>query len=282
MSLGSGQIWIIIRNVIIVLASLYILFMLAMFLFQSRLVFIPQKELTMTPQSIGIPYEDVYFMTDDGTRLNGWFIPSDSSDCTVLFCHGNAGNISHRLEIIEILNELRLNVFIFDYRGYGKSVGKPSEEGTYRDADAGWGYLIRSRNIDPLSIILFGKSLGGAVAADLASGKSAAGLILESSFTSAKDLGSEIYPFLPVRFLSRFDFNTLGKIDKIDCPKLIVHSRDDEIIPFSHGEELFNAAKEPKDFLEISGTHNEGFLINLHKYRNALGSFINRISRCRD
>ncbi len=276
MSGESGQIWVIVRNAVIVIASLYILLLLFMFIFQSKLIFFPRKEITMTPEFAGLHYEDIYFRAEDGVELHGWFIPSDTSRGVILFCHGNAGNISHRLETIRIFNELDLSVFIFDYRGYGKSAGKPSENGTYLDADAVWIYLSGTRKIDPQRIIVFGRSLGGAVAADLASKRPVGGIIVESSFTSVKDLGSEIYPFLPVRLLSRFDYGTLEKIKKVPCPKLIIHSRNDEMISFRHGERLYEAASEPKEFLEISGTHNEGFLIGLDRYKSGIDSYLKR------
>ncbi|UCC81290.1 MAG: alpha/beta hydrolase [Candidatus Zixiibacteriota bacterium] len=276
MSGESGQIWAIVRNAITVIASLYLLLLLFMFIFQSRLVYFPRQEIEMTPEIAGFNYEDIYFRAEDGVELHGWFIPSGSSRGVILFCHGNAGNISHRLETIKIFNELNLSVFIFDYRGYGKSAGKPSENGTYLDVDAAWIYLSSSRKIDPHRIIAFGRSLGGAVAANLASERPLGGIIVESSFTSVKDLGSEIYPFLPVRLLSRFDYGTLEKIKKVPCPKLIIHSRNDEMISFRHGERIYEAASEPKEFLEISGTHNEGFLISLDRYKSGIDSFLKR------
>jgi fermentation-respiration switch protein FrsA (DUF1100 family) len=277
MSAESGQIWAIVRNTIIVLASLYILILVFMFLFQSRLIFFPRNEIIITPELVGLSYEDIFFSTNDGIYLHGWFIPSDPSRGVILFCHGNAGNISHRMDTIKIFNDLDLSVFIFDYRGYGKSQGRTSESGTYIDADAAWIYLTESRNVEPGNIIVFGRSLGGAVATDLASKRPVGGAIVESSFTSIDDLGSEIYPFLPVRLLSRFKYNTLEKIKKVECPKLIIHSRDDEMISFKHGRRLFESAGEPKEMLEISGSHNEGFLINSEIYKSKIDSFLNRI-----
>jgi len=278
MNAESGQIWAIVRNTIIVIASLYLLIMIFMFLLQSKLIFFPRKEVTINPEVAGLPYEDIFFTTNDGIRLHGWFIPADSSRGAVLFCHGNAGNISHRMETIKVFNELDLSVFIFDYRGYGKSQGKPSEIGTYRDAEAAWIYLTESRNADPRNVFVFGRSLGGAVAANLASEKPVGCVIVESSFTSIIDLGSEIYPFLPVRLLSRFEYNTLEKIKKAQCPKLIIHSRDDEMISFKHGQRLFESAGEPKEMFEISGSHNEGFLINLERYKSGIDTFLKQIS----
>jgi len=192
----------------------------------------------------------------------------------VLFCHGNAGNISHRLESIEIFHRLGLNIFIFDYRGYGQSEGKPTEQGTYEDASVAWRYLTQQRQVNPNEIIVFGRSLGGAVASWLAQSHSPGALILESTFTSLADIAASLYPYLPVRLLLRFKYNTAEYLGKVNCPVLIVHSRDDEIMPFSHGCRLFEMASEPKKFLEISGTHNEGFIISGKDYEKGLNAFI--------
>jgi fermentation-respiration switch protein FrsA (DUF1100 family) len=279
MDLNGGQAWGIFKSVIIIIAALYILVVLFMYIFQTRFIYFPAREISITPASAGLTYEDVYFKSRDGLSLNGWFVPSDSARGTILFCHGNAGNISHCLESIRIFNELGLNVFIFDYRGYGQSEGSANEEGSYLDADAAYDYLIGERNIDPRSSIIFGRSLGGAVAAELASTKKVAALIIESAFTSIQDLGSEIYPFLPVRLLSRFEYNTLEKIESVDCPKMIIHSRDDEMIPFRHSRRIFEAAGEPKDFMELSGGHNDGFLTARGRYKSGIGRFLDRILR---
>jgi fermentation-respiration switch protein FrsA (DUF1100 family) len=166
---------------------------------------------------------------------------------------------------------------IFDYQGYGRSPGKPGEKGTYSDADAAWNYLTESRNIDPKRIVVFGRSLGGAVASNLAYERPVGGLIVESSFTSVQDLASEIYWFLPVRLLSRFNYNTLEKIKDIKCPKMIIHSRSDEMISFNHGRRIFDAAGEPKEFFELSGSHNVGFLNNPDIYKSKIDSFLAQI-----
>jgi len=277
MNIGGGQVWGVIRNIVILLVLFYLLINLFLFLFQSRLVFFPRKEISTTPAILGIPYENIYFFAEDGIKLNGWYIPSDSARGVILFCHGNAGNISHRLESIKLFSRLKMSVFIFDYRGFGRSEGKPGEKGTYIDAEAAWTFLIDSKNINPRSIVVFGESLGGAIAADLATKKPIGGLIIESTFTSISDLGSEIYPFLPVRLLSRYKYDTLEKIKTIRCPKLLIHSRGDEMIPFNHGRKLFEAALEPKEFLEMTGTHNEGFSTASGKYESRIDSFLNRI-----
>jgi len=263
--------------VTILIAAVYVLIAIILFLFQSRLIFHPNNEIGSTPEANGLAFEDVYFPTENGVELNGWYIPSDSARGVILFCHGNAGNISDRMDYIDLFNSLGMDVFIFDYRGYGRSTGNPGEKGTYADADAAWVYLTESRNIDPTRIVVIGRSLGGAVAANLAYERPVGGLIVESSFTSVIDLASEIYWFLPVRYLSRFRYNTVEKIKDIECPKLIIHSRNDEMIPYIHGRRIFEAAAEPKEFLELSGSHNVGFFVEPVKYKNKIDSFLRRV-----
>ncbi len=240
---------------------------------------IPGRELVTTPKNIGLDYEDVELLTDDGTRIHGWFIPYNrksgtQKQATILFLHGNAGNISHRLDSIKVFNNLGLNILIIDYRGYGQSTGKPTEVGTYQDAEAAWHYLTSTRGIKENKIILFGRSLGGSVAAWLASQHTPAALIIESSFSSAPSMGQRIYPFLPVRLLSRFQYNTKEYVKAIHCPVLVAHSRDDDIIPYEEGREIFNAAHEPRNFLQMQGGHNDGFIISGSSYINGLDSFI--------
>jgi len=228
----------------------------------------------VTPAAVGLSYEPVSFDAADNVTLSGWFIPAEPSRAMVLFCHGNAGNISHRLESIGVFHRLGLSTFIFDYRGYGSSDGRISEQGTYRDGEAAWRYLVEKRGMDPAEIIVFGRSLGGAVASWLARDHTPRGLILESVFTSIPDLAGKLYPFFPVRLMARFDYNTIEHLARVNCPVLIVHSRDDEIIPFSHGRRLFDAAREPKEFLELSGSHNDGFVVSAQRYQAGLDSFI--------
>lgn len=272
--MDTPQIWPLIRTIIITGAAVYVLVVIVLWLFQSHLVYFPRREIESTPDQAGMAFENIEFQAADGVRLSGWYIPRDGSDDVLLFCHGNAGNISDRLESIAIFHKLGLNVFIFDYRGYGRSQGKPGEEGTYLDAAAAWDYLVEERRIEPGRIVIFGRSLGGAVAAWLARERSSRGLILESSFTSIPDMGAETYPFFPVRLLSRFRYYTKEYVRKVTCPVLIVHSRGDELVPFHHGEELFKAANEPREFLEIEGSHNDGFLISGEEYQRELDRFI--------
>ena len=260
--------------IIIIIAGAYLIFVGFFFIFQSQYIYFPERTLSAAPSSIGLHFESVSFETADGLKLSGWFIPSEGAKSVILFCHGNAGNISHRLESILIFHRLGLDIFIFDYRGYGQSQGKPSEQGTYKDAEAAWRYLIEERQVLPNEIIVFGRSLGAAVASWLAQSHTPGALILESTFTSLADIVATLYPYLPVRLLLRFEYNTAEYLGRADCPVLIVHSHDDEIMPFSHGRQLFEIARYPKEFLEISGAHNEGFITSGKYYEEGLNAFI--------
>ena len=263
-------------HILIMLAGAYLLLVALLFFFQGSLVYQPRRQFIATPDQHERPmdYEDVSLTTSDGVKLHGWFVPAAAARGTVLMFHGNAGNISHRLDTIAIFHRLGYNAMIIDYRGYGRSEGSPGEEGTYRDAEAAWTYLTRERRIDPDRIVIFGRSLGAAVATWLAVEKHSAGLIIESAFTSVPDFGAEVYKFLPVRLLARIKYDTLGRIDKLRCGLLVIHSPDDEIVPYHHGQKIFEAAKEPKRFQEISGGHNDGFLASGSLYTDALAEFL--------
>lgn len=264
-------------SLILILLGAYIALAAMLYFSQPQLLYLPlNREMVATPAEAGLAFKDVFFLTADGIKINGWFIPAENAKGTVLFCHGNAGNISHRLDSIEIFNRLELNTFIFDYRGYGRSDGKPTEKGTYLDAEAAWDYLIRVLKIPPREIIIFGRSLGGAVAGWLAQQHRPRALIVESGFLSVPDIAARYYPYLPVRILSRFDYPLQKYLNQIDCPVLIIHSPDDEIIPFAQGQRLFQAAKDPKEFLQIYGSHNDGFLIAKERYLDGLKAFLSK------
>jgi len=269
------------RAVFPVAACFYLLALAVFYFFQAKLVYFPSAEIKATPAESGLEYEPVSFTADDGVTLSGWFIPSGRARKTLLFCPGNAGNISDRMESIMIFHRMRLNVLIFDYRGYGASKGKPSEKGTYADAFAAWSYLVDLRKISPAEIIVFGRSLGGAVAARLASEQQPGALIVESSFTSLKELGAWLYPYMPVQLLCRFEYDTLNIMSRVKCPVLIVHSGNDEMIDISYGKRLFDAAGEPKEFLEISGSHNEGFIVSGEHYFSGIENFIFKLNKGR-
>ena len=261
-------------------SSLVILGITVVFIFaylkyqEKRGIYYPIKEIEVSPQDVGWQYEDVYFTTADNLRLNGWFIPAKSARANLIFCHGNAGNISHRLEIIEVFRNLGLNVFIFDYRGYGRSEGVPSEEGLYLDAQAAYNYLVQKKNVDKKAIVVYGKSLGANVAIDLVSKKESALLIADSSFSSALDMAKRLYPFLPVKWIISIKYDAASKIKGVTIPKLIVHSREDEIVPFSQGEKLFALAAGPKEFYEMRRGHNESALLARKEFASRIDRFI--------
>jgi hypothetical protein len=250
------------------LASVYLYYR------QDSMLFFPEKVIWQTPKSIGLEYEEVSLMTKDGVVINGWFIPAENEKGVVLFCHGNAGNLSDRLDSIGTFNDLGESVLIFDYRGYGRSSGKISEKGTYLDAEAAWDYLIRTRHKSSKDIVIFGRSLGGAIAAETALRKGPAGLILESTFMSVPAIARKYYPWLPVGLITKYRYGTLDKIGLIRCPKLIIHSKTDEIIPFEHAIKLYEKAAPHKEFLEIKGGHNEGFMLSGVTYREGLRRFL--------
>lgn len=263
-------------NLVITIVSVYLVLVLLVFWGQSHLIYFPGigREIVAEPDQIGLAYESIEISTSDQQTLHGWFVPATEDKGTVLFFHGNAGNISHRLDYVSMLNRLGYNTLIFDYRGYGQSSGKPSESGTYQDAVAAWRYLTEEKRIVPSSIILFGESLGGAVAAWLAAREKPGMLVLASVFTSAPDLASQIYPFLPVRQIARFEYNTLEYLRSVSCPVFVAHSPQDEIVPFTHGQDLFQIAPEPKQFLTLQGGHNDGFIFMREAWIMTLDTFM--------
>lgn len=258
----------------ILLLSVYIGIAIVILIFQTNFVYAPHREMITDPGKIGLEFENVRLITRDSVRLFGWFIPGTENNPVILFCHGKAGNISHRLETIRIFNRIGLSVFIFDYRGYGLSEGKPTEKGTYWDAEAAWAYLIHQRRIPASEIIVFGRSLGGAIAAWLAHIFKPKALIVESAFTSIQDVAAEMFPFLPVRKFSTIHYNTAEYIHAANCPVMVIHSRQDETVPFWHADELFQAAVEPKTLLEIKGRHNDGYLTSARFYEDNIKKFI--------
>jgi fermentation-respiration switch protein FrsA (DUF1100 family) len=235
---------------------------------------IPSRAIGANPSRIGLDYQSVTLTAEDGISLDGWFLPHHAPRATLLFFHGNAGNISHRLDSLKLFHELGLAVLIIDYRGYGRSGGRPGEAGIYRDAEAAWRYLIEIRKIPPREILLHGRSFGGAVAGYLAAQHQALGLVLESTFTSAPDLAAERYPWLPVRRLIRFDYDTRSRLQAIHMPVMVIHSRQDDLIPYAHGQTLYDTARPPKRFLALNGSHNHGIRSNAGRYRQALDAFI--------
>ena len=260
---------------LIILIAVYLLLCTYLYFNQRNLVFIPSKNLAVTPSNMKLAYDDITIPVEDSDIVHGWFIPSAiPSDKVVLFCHGNAGNISHRLETIWLLHQLGINSLFFDYRGFGQSTGVPDEKGVYADALACYNWLVRTKQYKPENIFLFGRSLGGAVAIDLSTKVPSAGLIVESSFTSASDVAQKIFPYFPIRALLRVSFNSLDKIPQVTTPVLVTHSPEDDIIPFEMGEKLFAVAVSPKRFFAFTGRHNDRIYLQDSAYIAVLSEFL--------
>ncbi|MCD6423387.1 MAG: alpha/beta hydrolase [Elusimicrobia bacterium] len=247
-----------------------------MLIFQRNFIYQPSKKISKTPEDIGLKYENVFFETSDGVKLNGWYLcPLKPRGETILFCHGNAENLSHYLDEIKQFYDIGFCVLAFDYRGFGLSEGEISEEGTYIDADAAWNYLVKVKKVLPEKIIIVGRSLGGPIAAYLALKHHPRALFLEATFTSIKDIAKMKYPFLPAKFL-KYNYNTLSYIKKVRAPVLIVHSIDDRKVPFHLAQKLFETANHPKKFVKITGPHKKGFLQkqNHELYKKEVISFL--------
>lgn len=226
--------------------------------FEHSQVYHPTREMEFEPSSVGRAWEEVWLTTADGLRLHAWFFKADESSprkaFAVLFCHGNGGNISSRPGYYKALCETGVNLLTFDYRGYGRSEGRVDEAGTYTDALTALAWL-QTRGFPPSHVVAWGESLGGGVASEVAARVALGGLALQSSFTSIADLGEEIFPWLPVRWINRIKYDTRERLPRIGCPVLVMHSRADDVISPRHGERNFAAAREPKLFWEIAGTH---------------------------
>ncbi len=266
---------------------------------EKRLIFHPDRSNdSTTPDVYGIEYDDVTFRTKDGLNLHGWFVPgkppSPDADLpagqlpadkagtdrhTLLWFHGNAGNINRRLDNIKMIyDRVPVNVFIIDYRQFGRSEGKISEKGTYIDARAALAYLHSRNDINNEKIIFFGRSLGSAVAVELAVKEKCRALILETPFTSIKEMGKKLYPFLPIHFLLRTKYDSLVKIGNIKVPILIMHGDKDELVPIEHGMELYEAANEPKEFYTIPGAgHNDTHIVGGDEYYDVIRNFVNKL-----
>ncbi len=266
-------------NLVLLIALGYTAVVALVYVFQSRLVYFPQigRGIAATPQAHGLAYEEVTLKTADGEKLAAWWVPHERALGVVVIFHGNAGNISHRIDYLTMFHRLGYSSLLLDYRGYGRSTGSPSEEGTYRDAEAAWQWLTKERGVPARDIVVLGESLGGAVAVWLAARVAPRALVVASCFTSVPELGAQVYPFLPVRLISRFSYDSLGTIKSVKAPVLIAHSREDDIIPFAHGKALYDAAPEPKKFLEMRGGHNDGFIFMREEWVAQLAAFLESV-----
>jgi hypothetical protein len=245
--------------------------------FEHNTVYQPSRQMDASPSQLGRPYEELFIPVEKDGRVCAWYFPAGTNGApVVLVCHGNAGNISDRLDLCSLLLEAGAGVLLFDYRGYGRSNGKPDEEGTYRDAQAAYHWL-REKGVAGANIVAYGESLGGGVASELALREPLGGLILQSTFTSIPDLGAELFPWLPVRWLGKIHYDTRRKLPRLTIPLLILHSRRDDLINFGHAEKNFAAAHDPKFLREIQGGHNDGLWASRRLILEAVREFL-RIS----
>jgi uncharacterized protein len=252
---------------------------------EHRLIFHPNARIDRTPRDFGLLFDDVFFVTSDEVRLHGWFVPYRDAQTTLLWFHGNAGNVSHRLENIKLLHDnVKVNIFIFDYRGYGLSEGTVSETGTYLDGEAAIEYLRRHRSVESKNLVLFGRSLGAAVAIEMATRTEAlSAVILESPFASIRDMAREIFPSLPIGSLIRTQYNVAEKIRGIKTPLLVLHGDRDEVVPFSQGKKVYDAAPQPKTFYAIVGArHNDTYRVGGDSYFEAFRKHIERAGSTKD
>jgi len=241
---------------------------------QPRMLFFPTRDMQKTPKDWGLAYEDVYLDSSNGNRIHGWFMPNSKSNRAILFFHGNGGNISHRGDSLVIFSRLGLNVLIVDYQGYGNSEGRPGEQEFNDDAHAAFRELTEKRGFIKENIVVFGRSLGGAVASRLAAETQPGTVILESTFSSISDMAARFFPLMSKFVVQRYHFNTIEQVRKINSPVLVLHSRSDEIIPFASGEQVYLAANKPKLFVEMTGDHNNGFLNTQPGYEQVLAKFL--------
>jgi uncharacterized protein len=264
------------RRLLLLLVALGLLYA-GVVLGESLFIYFPTRNLSATPADAGLEFVDVAFEAEDGVTLHGWWVPGRSDEVTLLWFHGNAGNLGDRVGLLELLHdELGIGIFAIDYRGYGRSEGKPSEAGLYADAQAALEAAQSHAGATSEEIVIFGQSLGAAVAVELASSHSVRGVVLEAAFTSIRDMARHHYSFLPVGPLLRTSFDSRSRIATIDTPLLMIHGQNDDIVPLDMGRKLFEAAEEPKDFSNVEGAgHNDVYLKG--EFTAALKSFLDSL-----
>lgn len=263
-------------KILIIIASSLIAIKIGVHFLTNSLLYWPSKILESTPDEFGLLYEDIKFFSSNGSRLHGLFFPAKDAKVTIILFHGNGENIGDRLDFVKELVDLSINVFYFDYQGYGKSEGKPGEKDIYDDAMAAYNLVKIRDDVDPDFIVLFGRSLGGAVAIDLATKVKCYRLITDSTFSSLREVGKKRFPYTPIFLFTPNKYNNSRKISLLNVPVLIIHGTEDETIPFYHGEILYKRANEPKEFYIIEGAgHNNTYLINSSEYFEKIAKFVN-------
>ncbi len=246
-------------------------------IFENRFIFFPPRypDGFEPPEKYGLRVEEVWLTTEDGVRINAWYLPNSAASKVILMFHGNAVNLGFDLARLQALARLGANLFEVDYRGYGKSGGTPNEAGVYRDAEAAYRYLVEVKCHQPGDIFVHGQSLGGAVAVDLAARHECGGLIVESSFTSGREMARRMFLIPGFEYLPKSRFDSLRKVARVRAPILVVHGDQDDVIPFSMGQRLYEAAPKPKSFFPVAGAgHNNVFLVGGEAYFERLRNFL--------
>lgn len=243
-------------------------------LYEYEMLFAPSLGNGKTPQSIKLAYTDVFIDVTSASKIHGWFVENKKASKVILVFHGKGGDMSERINLIEKLYSLPAAVFIFDYEGYGQSSGSPSEDSFYQDALAAYDFLITQKKFKSSQIIILGSSLGAGPALYLAQHKKAGGVVLQKAFTSVADLAKLKCLFFQRPYLwLRSKFNNLQRMDRINAPLLIIHSRTDNVVPYEMAEKLFNKAKEPKTLVALEGLKHDD-LIATPEYLIAIRNFL--------
>ncbi len=258
------------------LVLIYLITGLLLFLLQDKILFLPSGDIRTSPASAGMTYEEHFFPSHNGNQIHGWFVPAASNEnaLTILFCHGNAGNISGRVSLISLYHSLGYNVFIFDYQGYGLSEGSPSETNILEDGLAAWDFLTHELGVPSHSVLPVGRSMGGAVAAHIAAQRNPRALAIESTFTSVPDMAKQTYYIYPIDLMARIQLPTIEFVRNFDGPVMIAHSREDRLIPYEMGRKLYEVAGPQRFWLELSGDHNEGYIATGKAYGEAYKKFV--------
>ncbi len=274
---GRWRRWLV--AAVLVFAALHVLGFAYLVTHQAALVYHPVRAVTATPADVGLSYEEVRFHAEDGPTLHGFYVRARRRRArgVVLYCHGNAGNVGHRVRMAKLLAGLGVDVLLFDYRGFGRSEGTPTEAGTYADAEAAWTYLVEARGVPPAKIVAYGRSLGGPIAASVAARHPVAGLVLDATFESIPALVRDTWPrFLVVERFIAFSYDTAGLLDRVTAPVLVLHSPEDRTIPFEHGRRLARRAADGA-FAVTAGGHGDGPLRHPEAYRAPLAAFFDRV-----